>query len=687
MVWICCVFSPSLVWGIAEGKADTSWLRVHEVGRLVADFPEEEDLSTPESAYAAINRILVRGEPEGWRRISTKETQKRLSSRDGESHPLPAEKAKKYLQAKILEVRVFRGIHAGIIARLATDTSSTRYDIRYVDLEEGKWHNVGEDIRKNIEAAREVFARTCSKYVEKTVRGPLDDPQAYLAPFVQFLREHGEQPETLVMEALARHRVTIMGEIHHRPRYWAFNASLVRHPEFPRRVGTIYMELPIHAQSLVDSFLAAEELDTALVIEMLRDMMWMGWPDQAMLDFFVAVWEVNQTLPSSQRLRIMLADMPRPYKKIRKWSDWEQYEPSSRNRFMAEKIIEDLADYPHNRRHAFFIVGVGHAPLNLFAADQTTPIRSAGWYLRQELGGEQVYVIAPHRPIMSNWGTVYGRVGLGLFEAAFAELKQRPIAFSLNQSPFGELPLDVDTSSPPGQQYRDAYSAYLYLGPLEDEIFAPLIEGFYTDEFVQELDRRFRLRSKRSWAEVYGYGRMSADNFIAWMSNDWGQPRNWTRFLGPTDAWHYGDEWQQMNRGKQHTYAFEHPQVIADAARAFFDLLRQFDYRDPLKVRRGVEDIYYNVYSGIDTWSEWVCATFKENPIKTVEFGEVFACTSDLPRIEVKYVSDYPTIPYKATLADGHVLEGYLPFEYQPLTQTWMGQQGLDWHREIEMGP
>jgi hypothetical protein len=35
-----------------------------------------------------------------------------------------------------------------------------------------------------------------------------------------------------------------MGEVHHRPRYWAFNASLVADPLFAERVGTIYMELP-----------------------------------------------------------------------------------------------------------------------------------------------------------------------------------------------------------------------------------------------------------------------------------------------------------------------------------------------------------------------------------------------------------------------------------------------------------
>lgn len=56
-------------------------------------------------------------------------------------------------------------------------------------------------------------------------------------------------------------------------------------------------------QALVDRFLAADTLDSTLIIEMLRDMLWMGWPDQAMLEFFEAVWQVNRNLAPAQRIR------------------------------------------------------------------------------------------------------------------------------------------------------------------------------------------------------------------------------------------------------------------------------------------------------------------------------------------------------------------------------------------------
>lgn len=69
--------------------------------------------------------------------------------------------------------------------------------------------------------------------------------------FVDFLKSEGRDPQPFVLEAIEKHRIVILGEIHHRPRYWAFAADLVRAPEFAQPAGTIYLELPPHDQPLV----------------------------------------------------------------------------------------------------------------------------------------------------------------------------------------------------------------------------------------------------------------------------------------------------------------------------------------------------------------------------------------------------------------------------------------------------
>ncbi|MCP4590218.1 MAG: erythromycin esterase family protein [bacterium] len=367
--------------------------------------------------------------------------------------------------------------------------------------------------------------------------GGVDDPEAHLTPFVTFLEEHGGDPHAFTMTALANHRLVIMGEIHHRPRYWAFNADLVRDPQFPKTVGAIYLELPSNDQPHIDAFFDSDPLEAGLVIRTLRDMLWMGWPDRAMLDFFITVWRVNHSLPPDQRIRVVLVDMPRPWERIRKREDWRPYE-IDRDRCMADNILADLQRHPGEQRSGLFIVGAGHAMLNLEHADGKAPIRSAGWHLKRHLKPDAIFAFFPHAPAQTNSGRVQGRLRMGLFDSAFAALGRRPLALPLEVGPFGREPFDAFPDRRSIGTYGDGYDAYLYLGPLESESFSPLIRGFYTEEFVKEIDRRHRVTFGKSWAEVYGRA-LNPRSFVDWMAQSWGQPRRtWQpAALGPIDAW------------------------------------------------------------------------------------------------------------------------------------------------------
>jgi len=74
-------------------------------------------------------------------------------------------------------------------------------------------------------------------------------------------------------------------------------------------------------------------------------------------------------------------------------------------------------------------------------------------------------------------------------------------------------------------------------------------------------------------------------------------------------------------------------------------------------------------------WGEWMCKTFKDRPIETVELGEV---STDK--------EDRPAVPYKLVLTDGTVLEGDLPFEYRARGQYWLAVHGLDWYLKYKSG-
>ncbi len=677
------------VLAVPESGDDKGWLRVYEVNRTVAEFPEKEDLSTPEPAYAAWNRAWASGDEAAFRRLSGK------PPGDAKKREMSDKAVYEILNSRIIEVRVFRDTYAGIIAQVPA--AGTLIDLRSFELKDGRWLNRGQSMFRSfddsaIDKARKKFAAICGHRLPKPIRPKVEDPEAYLKPFVDFLKAQGEEPKAFVMKALARHKVVIIGETHHRPRYWEFNASLVTHPDFTKLVGTIYMELPLNDQELVDKFLSAEELDTMPIIEMLRDMLWMGWPDQPMLDFFVTVWRVNQDLPREERLRIVLVDMERPWKEIKERKDWRKYNVD-RNMFMADNIRKDLPPQPEEKRNVLFIVGVGHTMLNLHVPSypgEGPPEKSAGWHLRQKLGPDDVFAIMQHRPVMTNMGRVDGRLCLGLFDSAFAAMDNKPIAFPLSTGPFGEQPFDAMPDRRFAGTYADGYSAFLYLGPLEDEIFSPLISGFYTDEFVQELERRTRIMWGKPWSEAYRK-KPDAESFIAWMKS-WGKPRKWRHSLGPMNAWYFGDKWEEVFSEKQDESVLNHSEVIAEAARNLLEAIRSADYDNPGDWREFLGQPYYCVQTNYPAWMRWVCDNFKRNPIESVELGEVhkgdgktsYKITfKDGTVREGQFHSarpDRPTIPYKLTLKDGTILEGVLPFQYQPREESWMGTHGLDWH-------
>jgi hypothetical protein len=520
--------------------------RVYEVHKKVRDFPPGEDLSTPEAAYASIHRAYAAKGDAAWMSLSSPEIVADLRRRGFQPRtkgPLPPEEAQLYLNAEILEVHTWDQVHAVIIAHMRRKGHDIDY--RWLLRVKGRWLNEGNGYAHTVEEARKEVARGRAYQVAQQAREnrpAVADPAARLQPFVDFLKREAIDPQQFLLQAIWKHRVVILGEIHHLAHSWAFATALVGAPEFARRAGAIDLELPCNDQPLVDRFLAAAKYDPAPVVETLRDMSETGSPDQPILDFFRTVWELNQKLPGPQRLRINLVDMARPWKEIRRREDWRKYDVD-RNRFMAENVVRDLEEHAADKRHVLFIVGFAHAWVNL-TSPGGEPMKSAGWHLRQKLGEQNVFAVIPHGPVQPNVGEASGRRAMGLFDTAFAAVGNKPMAFPLDRGPFGKELFDPDPMVLTCDPYGKGFHAYLFLGPLEEEMFCPAIPGYFSDEFLREVDRRWRINFGKGLVEMGFVKRLDAANFRAAEGYHCGQPRrDWSADrLPPLDAWKYGSQ-------------------------------------------------------------------------------------------------------------------------------------------------
>ncbi len=135
------------------------------INKLVKDFPEKTDLSTPESAVAAFHRVAMRSDPTQWLELSAWKygprdvAELKLITKAHESEMGLMNDA--YRRAEIIEVLAYKDGLAQVISKLDFPDSSGRdpYSVRTVVRIGGLWKNFGEGRLPSVAAARDRFDR------------------------------------------------------------------------------------------------------------------------------------------------------------------------------------------------------------------------------------------------------------------------------------------------------------------------------------------------------------------------------------------------------------------------------------------------------------------------------------------------------------------------------------------------
>jgi prepilin-type processing-associated H-X9-DG protein len=169
--------------GISSVRWDAA-LRTYEVNRSVADFPRAEDFSTPEAAYAAINRI-DRDDPSAWQKVSIAALAEQFARQKGPGRTTAdSEWARVLHYARIIEVMVWDSARAAVMAQLPQGMSSRKIvapiDVRYLERENGRWLNSGNDRFWTVEEAKATFLARLAGAERKAAEEQQVDPVAVL---------------------------------------------------------------------------------------------------------------------------------------------------------------------------------------------------------------------------------------------------------------------------------------------------------------------------------------------------------------------------------------------------------------------------------------------------------------------------------------------------------------------------
>ena len=337
---------------------------------------------------------------------------------------------------------------------------------------------------------------------------------ARLAAHVKALREQGRDPIAFVNAALDAHDLVIFDDgLHTAVEPFRFYAQLVRDPEFQRRVKFIFFELiPVNKQRFIDAYLVAKEDDPSLLYPAFQGRE--GFPLNSYFDLLATIREVNLGLPETERFRAIAVSTPSYWAEIETREDWlNSIERAvlGRDYDMYALILADLQNFESGEK-GVFLTNTRHAYKGLRDRDgrlmwnagtffhqwhegKTTAIRFNAPYLNVARVRDEAERGSATGQGLERIDFSWARAAHGLWDEAFREYGEAPVAISLADTPFGEAPYLGNRThvAAPGQTMFDVYDAVIFLAPFERQMQTATVDALYTPQFKHELERRLRL--------------------------------------------------------------------------------------------------------------------------------------------------------------------------------------------------
>jgi hypothetical protein len=365
--------------------------------------------------------------------------------------------------------------------------------------------------------------------------GSADDDDDVDAAHDRAIRELGREPVAFVSEALGRHDLLIFDDALHNAREpWDFYVQLLRDPRVRRQLRFVFVEvLPSTEQPAIDAFLASADGDVSRLARAFQDdYSGFGWHYQTCLDLLRAVWDVNRSLPESERLRVVGVNPPIYWEALHRRQDYDLFMDTLAARdFAMYKAILSASDDFHKGK-GLFLTNTRHAYVHLrdragrlmwntatffheWQPGRTLSLRIHNLTLRVE--AQRAGAGRGTAEGMERMQYRWARVEDGRWDAAFARAGNRPVALPLAGNAFGKTPYEGNSMlwTRADQTMADAYDALVFLAPLETLHDSATTAFFFTPSFRQELRRRIEvLEGDRLATFLAEEGAPSVDAFI-----------------------------------------------------------------------------------------------------------------------------------------------------------------------------
>ena len=350
-----------------------------------------------------------------------------------------------------------------------------------------------------------------------------DDPPA-LGPALQaelaaWLDAEADTPERYVVGLFSDHDVVFLGE-QHRVKHDLLLVQSLLEPLYHAGVHVLATEFARREdQPLIDSLLAAPEWDEDLAREIVfRQSVWWGY--QEYVDVYRAAWTLNRSLPEgAPSFRILgLNDSP-------DWSaitsETDQNDPAIMRQVWRgggeEHWAEVILDAVRSGERVLVHSGIHHA-----FTRYRQPIVSDGAFVRFDGSlragnhvfaalGDRAVTVYLHAPWAGpeGYGSRVRHPADGVIDALMLAIGPRPVGFSLDEGPFGDLPIQnaVYRHGYDDFRLRDFSSGWIYTKPISSyEGVTAIVDWIHEGNLARAQSQSPNPRFRQATAEEFNAG-------------------------------------------------------------------------------------------------------------------------------------------------------------------------------------
>jgi len=322
--------------------------------------------------------------------------------------------------------------------------------------------------------------------------------------YESFLKDNYSEPKEYIRSLFKTNDLVLICEREHpEMTQYDFFYELVSQPWFSFEVGTVIVEVSSRSiQIQLDELLMSQDLNDEILNSKLRNICQdmthsVLWTKSNFYHFLKRVYNLNQSLVKEEKIRIIGADVAFSWQEIKTSNDYNKFKKTlgSRDKEMAQLVLDWHSQSLKEKKKskALVIMNYRHAYANKYwTSANRHPADNVGRYIKEGLPEKFTNVYFHSFAYMRLFGLRKRHVN-GKWDNAFKKNGNNPIAFNLQESPFGEDIFDDYPYIRTDLKWNDVFGHILFYNSLNECINSFGIEGIVDDEFQDELNRRFEL--------------------------------------------------------------------------------------------------------------------------------------------------------------------------------------------------